>query len=71
MNEVVTAQFFATLSKGKVATLGEAYPPHELLDCQIELTKQEYSLLRAIDGNVKDAWLTLRAIRNKIEENGS
>ena len=70
-DKVITAEFFATLKDGEIVTLGEAYPPHELLDCQIELTKQEYNLLRAIEGNVNDAWLTLRSIRNKIEENGS
>ncbi len=70
--EVKHSQHYATISNGKIVTLGEAIPPtHELLDCQFELTKEEYWFLKSIDGEVEKAARIVRAIKAKIRANGS
>lgn len=52
MDEVqeVKAEFFATISKGKIVTLGQATPPQTLIDCQIILSKEEFRFLESVKG---------------------
>jgi hypothetical protein len=72
MPELKRPQHFATISDGEIVTLGEAIPPtHELLDCQFELTKEEYWFLKSIDGEVEKAARIVKAIKAKIKANGS
>lgn len=68
-----TAERFATLKDGEIATIAEANPPHELLSNQIMLTKMEYFLLYKLDGKFNlDEVLELTAdIKGKIKANGS
>jgi hypothetical protein len=73
--EVVTAEYFATLSNGKIVTLGDCCgtQPQELLPCQIALSKEEYYLLHAVIGKcTPDEIIKLaKAIKAKVAANGS
>ena len=44
------AEYFATLSKGDIHSITYAFPAHELTENQIELTKEEYYLLKSVHG---------------------
>lgn len=44
------AEYFATLSKGDIHSITYAFPAHELLEDQIELTKEEFYLLKSVHG---------------------
>lgn len=70
-NESVFSGYFATLKSGKVVTICEAFPPQELVSCQIELTKQEYYLLKAIDSKLEETQELIKAVQAKIIANGS
>lgn len=71
LEEPITAEYFATINKGKIVTYAFAVPPHTLLNCQIALTRQEYDLLRAIDGKLDEAARAIKAIKEKVKANGS
>jgi hypothetical protein len=71
VEEVVTAEFFATISKGKIVTLGRAIPAHTLLDCQIALSKEEFEILTVIGGKMDKFLEVIKATRAKIKANGS
>lgn len=66
-----TAEYFATISNGKIVTLGHAIPPQVLLDCQTELTKQEYNILSVLDVRLEEAVKVILAVQAKIKANGS
>ena len=70
-SEPVTAEYFATVDKGKIVTYAWAAPPHTLLECQFELTREEYFVLQALDGKIEKAAKTIRDIKAKIKANGS
>lgn len=44
------AEFFAQVRDGDVVAITQALPKHELTENQIELTKEEYYLLKSIHG---------------------
>jgi hypothetical protein len=71
VEEVVTAEFFATISDGKIVTLGRAIPPHTLKDCQIALSKEEFDILTVIGGKMDKFIEVIKAVRSKIKSNGS
>ena len=62
---------FATISKGAIAILTEGYPPQPLESCQIELSAEEYHILRSVRGDLKLAKRLIKAIDSKIKVNGS
>lgn len=63
-------EWFATIKNGRIMLITEAFPAHELKPNQIELTKDEYTVLKGMpDG----AWsypsqgiAILQAIQTKI-----
>jgi len=63
-------EWFAAIKNGRITLIAEAFPAHELKDNQIELTKDEYTVLKGMpDG----AWsypsqgiVILQAIQAKI-----
>jgi hypothetical protein len=69
--EKPTAELFASLKDGRIQGLTQAIPPHELRENQIELTRVEFDLLRAIDSDIARAEKILRAIKAKIKANGN
>lgn len=44
------ATYFATLNNGDIHSITYALPAHELTEDQIELTKEEYYLLKSVHG---------------------
>jgi hypothetical protein len=69
--EAVSAEYFATISDGKIVTLGKAVPPHTLKDCQIALSKEEFDILTVINGKMDKFTEVIKAVRSKIKSNGS
>lgn len=67
---MITAEYFATITKGKIDGWTEATPPHELTQNQIPLTKEELQLLRACWGNLSKAKQLIKSIERKINELG-
>lgn len=69
----VTAEHWATVSKGKIVQIADGYPPHELQPFQFELTAQEHKLLSAVRGDFDpDEIINLaQQIKAKIKANGS
>lgn len=45
---MTTALKFATVRKGKIVAINDAYPPHELNLNQFEITDEEFALLKSI-----------------------
>lgn len=43
-----TAERFASIVNGRLVALTEAFPPHELKANQIELTRDEFTLLKSL-----------------------
>lgn len=65
------AEYFATVSNGKIVGLCEASPAHELLDNQIMLTREEYQLLhgaRFARSDLDKIQEAVDNIRAKIDE---
>ena len=66
------AEYFATVSKGKIVALNWSNPPHTLLENQIPLTAEEYYILKAV--RVDDTNILLRArmaiseVETKVKE---
>ena len=67
-----TASYFASIHNGDIHSITYSLPAHELTENQIELTKEEYYLLKSVqgaDGNVVSlAQNMLTRIANKIIE---
>ena len=61
------ANFFATVSDGKIVQITDASPAHELTENQIMLTYKEYALLRVVD-NIEEAKTLMDSISYKIGE---
>lgn len=62
------ANFFATVSKdGRVLSITNANPPHELLSNQIMLTESEFYLLHAVK-SIEEAKKMIRSIEYKIKQ---
>lgn len=40
------SEFFATIKDGDIILVGTGFPPHELKENQIEITQEEYYLIR-------------------------
>ena len=63
-------EYYAILYNGDIHSIFHNFPLHELTENQIELTKEEYYLLRAVhgaDGNVVElASQMIDNISNKI-----
>lgn len=64
-----TAEFFATLDDaGDVVLITQATPPHELLSNQIELTADEFRLLKAFHGNMKALHKAIHDLEKKLRK---
>lgn len=62
------AEYFATVSDGKITALNYAHPPHELLENQISLTHEEYKLLDAIRADLGRLSQLVASITYKLGE---
>lgn len=69
MNEKVTALQWATISNGKIVQLADGFPAHELNDCQIILSDEEFNLLRT--ASLEKVERLVKQIKAKIKANGS
>lgn len=69
-----SAEYFAIVHNGDIHSITHIFPAHELTKNQIELTKEEYYLLRAVhgaDGNVVQlASQMISNISKKISDGG-
>lgn len=61
------AMYFATLSKGDIHSITYAFPAHELTENQIELTKEEYYLLKSVHGANGNVLKLLREMLESME----
>ena len=66
-----TAERFASVVNGRLVALTEAFPPHELKDNQIELTRDEFTLLKSLPihtsgANPIEGIQILQSIRDKM-----
>ena len=61
------AEKFATVSKGMVVSVTDAFPPHELLENQFALTPKEYYLLRGFL-SMDEVHKTIDSIEKKLFE---
>ena len=59
------AEYFATVSNGKIVMLTEAHPPHELLENQIMLTGAEFRLIE-VSKTLEDAKKLIGSIEYKL-----
>jgi len=59
------ANYFATVSKGKIVMITDATPAHELTENQIMLTEKEWALLRVVH-TMEEAARLLGSIEYKI-----
>ncbi len=59
------ANYFATVSNGKIVLITEASPAHELTENQIMLTPKEYRLLMVVS-TIEEAKQLMGSIEYKI-----
>lgn len=59
------ANYFATVREGKITSLSNAVPAHELLPNQVMLTEKEYELLRVVK-SIEEAQALLNSVNYKI-----
>lgn len=65
----VSTNYFITLdNQKKIVMITDATPAHELVENQIELTKDEYYFIKACNGDLFKAKSLLHEIEKKIKE---
>lgn len=71
MSKVLTAEKFLTLGVNKrILGYTTATPPHELLSNQIDLTDEEYNLIRVCNGDLEKAKRIIKGLEIKIKKGG-
>ena len=70
MNKPTTAEYFLTLRPdGTLQGWSQVYPPLELKENQIPITRMEFYFLKDIDGKLDDALRIIKQIQRKIKRN--
>lgn len=62
------ADYFITLDKGKIVAINSGAPQHELFENQIEISKDEFSLLYSVSGNIEHAEDMIKSLKERIKE---
>jgi len=59
------SEYFAQVNGNKIVAVTQAFPPHELTENQIDLTKAEFDFLS--DYSLDEAEIIINSVRAKME----